>query len=47
VPVPDWPLPADREALRRALSAPTQIFPTVSLLTRADRWRANGGRWAR
>jgi hypothetical protein len=39
VPVPGWPLPGDREAQRRALREPTQILPTVPLLTRAGRWR--------
>ena len=43
VPVPGWPLPPDQDALRRALGEPTQILPTVPLLTRAGWWRATGG----
>jgi len=47
VPVPGWPSRAGSNALRRALNAPTQILPTVPLLTRAGWWRATGGRRAR
>jgi hypothetical protein len=47
VPVPGRPPPAERESLRRALGEPTQLLPTVPLLTRAGRWRADGGRAAR
>jgi hypothetical protein len=43
VPVPGWPLPAQRDSL----GEPTQILPTVPLLTRAGWWRATGGRWTR
>jgi hypothetical protein len=47
VPVPGWPRHRDAEHLRQALGEPTQILPTVPLLTRAGWWRATGGRWSR